>query len=349
MCHRVAHLGSQAMSSASARLFARRFSDLTITTSRQLLVSPGASLSSIAPPAAELAAQALLAGGPLHVATPQRVGALRVRTSSSLAIDGKLECASAELASGGALSLGTLRGGALALEGGAGGVDVRRLLEGTSVRVEARGGGVRVARLLTEDAELCAPAGPLVVGAAFSKRLALRSGGGGVLLRGLHGAAEVAGGGGRVEARGVTGALRVRGAGGASLQFDAPRGRSSVEAAAGVELVLVAPLPPRGVRVDVARATRVEWELGDSVAYEGGCVVERGGVAAAAAAAPTRGGSGKVSQAGAVRGFYDAGEGAEEEISIVVACGGLLRVTVLSYLQLIQKRVALGKSEHPEV
>jgi len=326
---------------------------LSITTSRSVIVSPGAH-SRISPPAAELAAESARAcggGEPLRVSAPQRLAAARVAAGGAITIDGKLESGDVVLSAGGALSLGTLRGGSLALSGAR--VAVGRLLEGATVRC-AGAGGVRVARLMADDAELAAAAGPggVRVEAAFARRLALRAGGGGggVFLGGLHGRAEVAAGGGRVEVCGITGALSVRGAGEVVAQFDAPRGRSDIEAEGGVELLLAAPLPARGLRVDAAGAARVVWELGEGAAYEDGRVVARGAAAAAAVAAvatppSSRGGSGKVAQgeAGApARGFYDdaRGEAAEGEACIAVACKGPLRVTLLSYLELIQRRVA---------
>ncbi len=48
--------------------------------------------------------------------------------------------------------------------------------------------------------------------------------------------------------------------------------------------------------------------------------------------------------AAGARGFYDGGEeGAEGSIS--VACKGLLRVTLLSYLELIKRRVAQRRAQ----
>jgi hypothetical protein len=318
---------------------------LTLDAHCCLFINSGAH-SHISPPPAELASLAAAGAAPLHISAPQRLSGARVSTSSTLTLTGKLEATDACLSSAGSLSLATLRGGSLRLRAG-GRLDASRLLEGTTVRGEGQR-GVAVARLLADDAELAAPAGALRVEAAFSRRLALSAGGGGGLfVGGLHGAAEVVCEGGRVEVGGITGALSVRSGGagahgGVAAQFDAPRGSSVIEAEGDVELLLVAPLAG-ALRVDVARAARVAWELGAGAAYEGGRVVGRGD--GGAGAPSPRGGSGKVRQGegeGArVTGFYDdGGGGGPGEASVEVACKGLLRITLLTYLQLIQRRVA---------
>jgi len=312
--------------------------------------APGAGATPSTPPA-------------LRLRLPQQADLeLSARAPGNVAVRGKLEGNCAVEATDGAVELlATVRGlrVALSAHGARGDVRVRRVAEAGTLRISADR-AVDALRLMADDAAVTAGGcgGRVRIGALYAREASLiaAGAGAGIAVDVLHGRAAAETEDGPVALLGVAGSVRVRqrwrgrlsvngsaaveGAGeGCRVQFEAARGASTVEADGDVLVELAVPCAPlqlrlRGTSLSMPPAPRADMRVSVEGRHSGGSGSEWVGAVSAAfddAAAPARGGSGKVrtlaSGDAAVRGagFYAvASDGTGATLEVVAR--GAIRV-----------------------
>ena len=315
--------------------------------------APGAAAQLSTPPA-------------LRLRLPQQADLeLSARAPGNVAVRGKLEgnCA-VEVTDGAVELLATVRGlrVALSARGACGDVRVRRVAEARALRISADR-AVGALRLMADDATVTARGfgGGVRIGALYAREASLfaAGAGAGIAVDVLHGRAAAETEDGPVALLGVAGSVRVQQRGrssgsssgsgsgsgsaavesaeeGCRVQFEAVQGASTVEADGDVLIELAVPCAPlqlrlRGASLSLPPAPRADVRVSVEGRLSGGGSEWVGAVSAAFddAAAPARGGSGKVrslaSGDAAARGtsFYAAASGGASATLEVVSRGAI--------------------------